>query len=150
MSVKETANYTELLPSGKAQQFSFVMDARSVITRPSGGLKLIRKGFHEITGLAWSGHGKIARVEVSTDGGLTWQDAELQSPVLSMAVTRFRYPWQWSGQPALLASRCTDETGYVQPSHEALVAAYGTNSGYHYHAIKVWSVKETGEVTVHV
>ena len=149
MSAKETANYTELLPSGKAQQFSFVMDARSVITRPSGGLKLTRKGFHEITGLAWSGHGKIARVEITTDGGGAWKDAELQAPVLSLAVARFRFPWHWDGAPAVLGSRCTDETGYVQPAHEALIDAYGENSGYHYHAIRMWDVKETGEVVVH-
>ena len=150
MSVKETANYTELLPSGKAQMFSFVMDARSVITRPSGGQKLARKGFHEITGFAWSGHGRIARVEVSDDGGKTWADAGLQEPVLPRALTRFRFPWRWEGGESLLQSRCTDETGYSQPTHEAYVAAYGGNSGYHYHAIKTWHVKDSGDVVTHV
>ncbi len=145
-SVKETAYYTELLADGKARQFSFVMDARSVITRPSGGHRLRGPGFQEITGLAWSGHGKIARVEVSVDGGKTWTDAELQTPVLSRATVRFRYPWHWEGQAAVLQSRCTDETGYVQPTHEQFLAAYGKHSGYHYHAIKSWFVNASGEV----
>jgi sulfane dehydrogenase subunit SoxC len=150
MTVKETAYYTELMPGGKARQFSFVMDARSVITRPSGGHKLSGPGFQEISGLAWSGHGKIARVEVSVDGGKSWLDAGLQAPVLDKSVTRFRVPWNWDGREAVLQSRCTDETGYLQPTRDELLAAYGPHSNYHYHAIKSWRVRETGDVVVHV
>lgn len=146
MSVEETAYYTELMPDGKARQFYFVMDARSVITRPSGGHKLKGPGFHEISGLAWSGNGKVARVEVSVDGGKNWAEADLQAPVLAKATTRFRYGWQWDGQAAELQSRCTDETGYVQPTRDEFIAAWGTRNGYHYHGIKSWFVKATGEV----
>lgn len=146
MSVKETAYYTELMPDGKARQFSFVIDARSVITRPSGGHRLRGPGFQEVTGIAWTGHGRISRVEVSFDGGATWADAELQSPVLPRALTRFRAPWQWDGKETILQSRCTDETGYVQPSHDQFIAAYGRFAGYHYHAIKSWRVTASGEV----
>lgn len=98
MSSKETAYYTDLMPDGKAEIFTFVMDARSVITRPSGGQKLVRPGFHEIIGIAWSGRGKVERVEVSTDGGKNWTDAELESPVLNQALTAFRIPWTWRGE----------------------------------------------------
>ncbi|MBZ2179731.1 MAG: sulfite dehydrogenase [Acidobacteria bacterium] len=149
-SAKETANYTELLPNGQARQFSFVMDARSVITSPSGGMKLSRKGFHEITGFAWTGHGKIARVEVSVDNGQTWALAELQEPVLSLALVRFRFPWRWDGAETRIMSRCTDETGYVQPTHDELLSVYGPNAGYHYHAIRPWRVLPSGEVVSHV
>ncbi|MCX6593050.1 MAG: sulfite dehydrogenase [Acidobacteria bacterium] len=147
MSAKETANYTDLMPDGKAQQFTFVMEARSVITRPSGGQKLAGPGFHEITGLAWSGYGKIARVEVSTDAGQTWADAELQAPVLSKAAVRFRYPWRWDGKEAVIACRCTDETGYLQPTRDGFIAVRGLNSGYHYNGIKPWRVNADGTVT---
>ena len=145
-SAKETAYYTDLGKDGKAQIFTFVMEARSVITRPSG-LQKIAPGFHEITGLAWTGKGKIARVEVSTDGGATWADAELQQPVLSLAVARFRFPWVWDGKEAVIQSRCTDETGFLQPSHDELIEARGSNSGYHYNAIKPWRVGADGSVT---
>ncbi len=149
MSAKETANYTELGRDGKAQIFTFVMEARSVIARPSGGLKLPPGGgLHEITGFAWTGKGKIVRVEVSTDGGATWGDAELQSPVLSLALVRFRFPWQWDGKEAVIQSRCTDETGYLQPTHEELVAVRGRFSGYHYNAVRPWRVAADGAVTV--
>jgi sulfane dehydrogenase subunit SoxC len=147
MSVKETANYTELMPDGKAQIFTFVMEARSVITKPSGGQKLSGGGFHEISGLAWSGRGKITRVEVSINGGSTWGEAELQTPVLSKAATRFRFPWRWDGQEAVIQSRCTDETGYLQPTRDEIVAVRGLNSGYHYNGIKSWRVRADGTVT---
>lgn len=147
MSVKETAYYTELMPDGKAQIFTFVMEARSVITRPSGGQKLPPGGgVHEVTGFAWSGKGKIRSAEVSTDGGKTWSEAKLQEPVLSQALVRFRYLWHWDGKDAVLQSRCTDETGYLQPSHQEYVAVRGLNSGYHYNAIKPWVVRADGSV----
>jgi sulfane dehydrogenase subunit SoxC len=126
------------------------MEAKSVITAPSGGQR-IQPGFVEIRGLAWSGRGRIVRVEVSTDGGRSWRDAALQEPVLSKCHVRFRLPWRWDGRQAVLQSRCTDETGYVQPSRTALVAMRGTNSVYHYHAVQSWHVEQDGMVrNIHV
>ncbi len=148
MTRDETSHYTDLMPDGKAQMFTFVMEAKSVITRPAGGQKLTAgPGTYEITGLAWSGKGKIQRVEVSTDNGQTWTDAELQSPVLPKAVTRFRLPWQWTGKAAVLQSRCTDETGYIQPTIDQLTEVRGTHSQYHCNGIKNWYVKEDGSIS---
>ena len=141
----ETAKYTDLLPDGKAYQFSLVMDAKSVITNPSGKQQ-IQRGFQEIRGLAWTGRGKVTKVEVSTDGGRTWRTAELEGPVLAKCHTRFRVPWQWNGQEAILQSRCIDETGYVQPTRDALVKVRGTNSLYHYNAIQSWKVEQDGRI----
>ena len=143
----ETSRYTDLMPDGRARQFTFVMDAKSVITSPSGGDTLRGAGVYEISGLAWSGRGAIRRVDVTTDGGVTWTPAELQSPVLPHAHTRFRWSWQWDGRDALLGSRCEDETGYVQPRRQDLVRERGANSGYHQNGIQVWRVAATGAVT---
>jgi sulfane dehydrogenase subunit SoxC len=144
---EETSKYTMVMPEGVTRQFNFVMEAKSVITYPSGGQRLSAPGFHEISGLAWSGLGKVARVEVSTDGGASWRDAALQEPVMSKCLTRFRLPWRWDGGPAMLASRVTDETGYVQPSHEALLKVRDVRAYYHYNAIQSWSVAAGGGVT---
>ncbi len=146
MTRDETSKYTDLLPDGRARQFTFMMEAKSVITRPSAGQKLVAPGFHEISGLAWSGEAAITRVEVSTDGGATWADATLQLPVLPKAHTRFTYPWRWAGGEAILVARCTDETGYVQPSRVQLVEARGVNSNYHCNAIQGWKVQADGSV----
>lgn len=108
----ETAKYTELLPSGKARMFTFVMDPKSVITSSSPGQKMDGPEVYEIRGLAWSGRGRVAKVDVSADGGASWAEAHLQEPVMSRCFTRFRMPWKWSGQPAILKSRATDNTGY--------------------------------------
>src|SRR5580704_6167247 len=116
MTKDETSKYTILLPNGKSLQFCFAQEAKSMITRPSPGLAMGSPGLYEITGLAWSGYGRIKKVEVSADGGKSWGAAALQEPVLSKALTRFRVPWQWDGGPATLQSRATDESGYVQPS----------------------------------
>jgi sulfane dehydrogenase subunit SoxC len=142
----EAVDHTSLLPDGKARRFMFVMDAKSVITFPSGGQRLPGPGFYEITGLAWSGRGRIRRVEVSTDGGRTWRPATLQEPVLARAHTRFGLPWRWDGRDAVLQSRCTDETGYVQPTLAALVKARGVNSKFHNNAIQSWKVTADGSV----
>lgn len=147
---EETARYTDLLPDGTARQFVFVMQAKSVIIRPSGGQRLEEPGFHEISGLAWSGAGRVGKVEVSTDNGKSWAEADLQEPVLPKCLTRFRLPWHWDGGPALLQSRATDDTGYVQPTREALVTVRGTNSSYHYNGILTWRVEPGGKVTVAV
>jgi sulfane dehydrogenase subunit SoxC len=135
-----------LMPDGKARQLQFVMEAKSVITFPSGGQRLPGPGYYEIRGLAWSGRGLVRRVEVSTDGGKTWQDAGLQEPVLRFAHTRFRLDWQWDGREAVLESRCTDETGYVQPTLAELVRVRGLNSIYFNNAIQSWKLAADGSV----
>lgn len=145
-SREETSKYTDLMPDGRAQAFTLAMDAKSVITSPSPGRGPLLPGFQEIRGLAWSGRGRVTRVEVSTDGGQHWQDAQLHGPVLPVCHTRFSLPWRFDGQPCVLASRCTDETGDVQPSRAALVAARGVNSFYHYNAIQHWRVDADGSV----
>ncbi|WP_447979203.1 sulfite dehydrogenase [Candidatus Nitrospira bockiana] len=145
MTREETSHYTDLMPDGTARQFTFVMDAKSVITAPSGGQQ-IQRGFVEIRGLAWSGRGRIVRVDVSTDAGRTWHPAVLQEPVLPKCHTRFRLGWQWDGQEAVLQSRCTDETGYTQPTRESLVAERGVHSVYHYHALQSWKVTRDGRI----
>lgn len=147
MTREETSKYTDLMPDGTARQFTMEMDAKSVITFPSGAMKLPRAGFYEVTGLAWSGRGKIAKVEVSADGGATWQEAALEGPVLSKCHTRFRLPWTWTGEEAVLQSRAVDETGYVQPTLEELVEVRGLNSVYHLNAIQSWHIAPDGEVT---
>jgi sulfane dehydrogenase subunit SoxC len=144
---QETSHYSDLMPDGTAREFTFVMEAKSVITFPSGGQRVPGPGFWEITGLAWSGRGRITRVDVSTDGGATWTEATLQEPVLPIAWTRFRLPWTWDGKPARLQSRAVDETGYVQPTRTQLVEARGVNSFYHFNGIKTWAVAANGEVS---
>lgn len=144
---EETSKYSDLMPDGKARLFTFDMEAKSVITSPSGGMQMGAPGFREIRGLAWSGRGRISRVDVSVDGGKSWLQARLQSPVLPKCLTRFRFMWNWQGGPAILQSRCVDETGYVQPTLAELVAVRGLNSVYHLNAIQSWGVAKNGEVS---
>lgn len=144
MARNETAQYTELQPDGKARQFTFVMEAKSLITHPSPGHRLDKPGLYQISGLAWSGRGKIARVEVSADGGKSWAPAELQEPVLSKSFTRFRIPWRWDGASTVLTSRATDETGYRQPERARLIAERGRNGYFHYNAQVAWAVEADG------
>jgi sulfane dehydrogenase subunit SoxC len=146
MSAFETAHYTDLMPDGKARQFTFVMEAKSVITGPAGGQTLSGPGFYNVTGLAWSGRGKITRVQVSTNEGKTWQDAQLNTPVLPKALARFSLPWRWDGGETTLQSRCTDDTGYTQPTRAEIVAVRGLNGTDHYNGIKAWYVHRDGEV----
>jgi len=146
MTKDETSKYTILLPSGKALQFVFPLEAKSIITHPSPGLTVRGPGLYEISGLAWSGYGKVTKVEVSADGGKSWDQAALQEPVLSKAATRFRMAWQWDGGPAVLQSRSTDETGYVQPSRSQLIALRGDRGIYHNNMIQSWAVAGNGEV----
>jgi sulfane dehydrogenase subunit SoxC len=146
MTKDETSKYTILLPTGKSLQFVFPLEAKSMITHPSPGLTVRGPGLYEISGLAWSGYGKVAKVEVSADGGKSWGEAALTQPVLSKAVTRFRMAWQWDGGPAVLQSRCTDETGYVQPNRAQLIALRGDRGNYHCNMIQSWSVAGSGEV----
>jgi sulfane dehydrogenase subunit SoxC len=146
-SREETSKYTDLMADGSAREFTFYMEAKSIITRPSGGQRLGAPGFHEITGIAWSGRGKIKRVDISVDGGKSWQAAELQEPILTRALTRFRFPWHWDGKPVTIQSRATDETDYVQPTLAELVAVRGENSFYHNNAIWPWRIDSNGEIT---
>ncbi len=146
MARNETSKYTDLLPSGKARQFSFVMDAKSLITNPSFGYQMDKPGLYQISGLAWSGRGKISKVEVSADGGKSWAESELQEPVLSKCFTRFRIPWLWDGNKAVLKSRAIDETGYVQPERKELVEKRGRHGYFHYNAVVSWEISEDGSV----
>jgi len=144
---EESLHYVDLMPGGIHRQYTWIQEAKSVITAPSGGQVLLDRGYHEITGLAWSGRGKIRRVDVATDGGRNWRTARLSEPVLAKALTRFRIDWSWDGNPALLQSRAIDDTGYVQPMIRQLRAVRGTRSIYHNNAIQTWRVDPTGEVT---
>lgn len=146
MTREETSKYTDIIPrEGKARQFTFEWDAKSMIIYPSGGMTLPGMGFIEISGLAWSGRGKVARVEVSADGGRTWGLAALQEPILPKTSTRFRYPWMWDGQEAVILSRCTDELGYIQPTRNQLLAARGSST-YHFNGIQAWKIQADGKV----
>lgn len=144
---EETSKYTDLMPDGQSRQFTFFMDAKSLITSPSGGQALRKKGFHEISGIAWTGRGRIKAVDVSVDGGRNWREAALQEPVLPKALTRFRLPWNWDGSPAVIQSRAVDETGYVQPTRDQLIARRGLNSLYHYNGIQSWKIAAEGGVS---
>src|SRR6516225_7394541 len=147
MTKDETSKYTISLSDGKALQFVFPIEAKSVITHPSPGLAMKGPGLYEISGLAWSGYGKLTNVDVSTDGGKSWAPATLQERVLAKALTRFRIPWRWNGGPAVLQSRATDESGYIQPSRARLIADRGLRTIYHFNGIASWAIGENGEVT---
>jgi sulfane dehydrogenase subunit SoxC len=143
----ETARYTDPMPNGKWRQFSMVMEAKSVITAPSGGMTLKGPGLYEVQGFAWSGNGRITNVDVTLDGGRNWQEASLEEPVLDKCLTRFRYRWRWDGSPAKLASRAMDSTGYVQPTVED-IARVREIAGFvqHHNGIFPWAVGQDGEV----
>jgi sulfane dehydrogenase subunit SoxC len=141
MTREETSKYTYPVRDGKIRQFSFEMDARSIITYPSYP-QSIEKGWIEIRGIAWSGWGRIVKVEISTDAGKTWAPAALQGPVLEKAHTAFRYLWNWNGEATAILSRAADETGYVQPTLKALKEARGSDmGGYHLNPITAWNIK---------
>jgi sulfane dehydrogenase subunit SoxC len=146
MTREETAKYTDPLPDGTARIFSFVMDAKSLITFPAYPVTLPEPGWYEVSGLAWSGRGRVTRVDVSTDGGTRWEPAELQEPVLPKCHTRFRSLWRWEGREALLMSRALDETGYVQPTLAELRTVRGAGAPYHFNNIRGWKVHADGRV----
>jgi len=145
MTREETSKYTEKVKDGKIRRFSLVMDARSIITYPAYPKK-IQKGWQELRGIAWSGRGKVKRVLISTDNGTSWEDAYIQSPVLEKAHTAFRFMWNWDGKPTRLLSKVIDETGYVQPTYNQLVAARESKGGYHFNPIVGWDVENSGDV----
>jgi len=142
----EVLHYVDLMPDGRHRQYTSIQECKSVVTTPSGGQVLLDKGFHQISGLAWSGRGKVARVDVSVDGGRNWRAARLQTPVMDKCLTRFTLDWVWDGKPALIQSRAVDATGHVQPTYRQLRAVRGTRSIYHNNAIQTWLVQESGEV----
>lgn len=143
----ETSKYTDPLGDGTVRQFSLTMDAKSVITFPSYPYALPEQGWWELRGLAWSGRGRITRVEVSTDGGRNWVDAVMQGPVLDKSTVRFRHLFEWRGRDTLILSRATDETGYVQPTVQQLWEARGARTSYHQNHQRAWKIASTGEVT---
>ena len=146
MTREETSKYTEALKSGKARQFSFLIDARSIITSPTYPQR-VQPGWIELRGIAWSGRGSIVRADVSFDEGRTWHEADLQPPVLSKAHTRFRYLWKWDGRETTVLSRATDDTGYVQPTQRELIDARGAGAGpYHLNPITGWRFTSDGRV----
>ncbi len=145
-SKDEVLHYLDLMPGGLHRQYTSTLECKSVVTTPSGGQVLLDKGYYCLSGLAWSGRGKVRRVDVSVDGGRNWRAARLQTPVLDKCLTRFSLDWAWDGQPALVQSRATDDTGYVQPSYRQLRAVRGSRSIYHNNAIQTWLVQASGEV----
>ena len=156
MSYYETRTYAPILPNGKAYQFYFLQEVKSFITHPSPGLTLNGAGFYEVSGIAYSASGRIAKVMVTADGGKTWAQAALQGPVLPKAFTRFRVPWRWDGGPAILQSRAWDEAGNMQPTRAEVIAQRGqtkaavTNAAafpsQHYNGPTSWAIERTGEV----
>ncbi|MEO5701624.1 MAG: sulfite dehydrogenase [Casimicrobiaceae bacterium] len=144
---EESLHYVDLMPGGKHRQYTWIQEAKSVITSPSGGQVVLDRGYHEIKGLAWSGRGRVKRVDVSTDGGRNWRPATLQEPILPKALTRFRLDWKWDGSRALLQSRVMDDTGYVQPTIRQLREVRGTRSIYHNNMIQTWRLEPSGEVS---
>jgi len=155
LSYYEARTYAPILPGGKAYQFYFLQEVKSFITQPSPGLALKEPGFYEISGVAYSGNGRISKVMVSADGGQSWAQAMLQEPVHSKAFTRFRMPWRWDGGPAVLQSRAWDEAGYVQPTRAQILAARGeiqrvlpitAFAGQHYNGPTSWAIARNGEV----
>ena len=142
----EVLHYIDLMPDGLHRQYSSIQECKSVVTAPSGGQVLLDKGFYNVTGLAWSGRGTVKRVDVSVDGGRNWRSARLETPVLGKCLTRFNIDWVWDGKPAIIQSRATDDTGYVQPGLRQLREVRGSRSIYHNNAIQSWLVQENGEV----
>ena len=142
---EETSKYTDLMEDGSSRRFTWIMDAKSVVTNPSPQSPLKAKGRNVLSGLAWSGRGKVKRVDVTLDGGKNWQTADLAGPVFDKCLTRFYLPFEWSGDPMLIQSRCIDETGYIQPTKDELRKVRGLNSIYHNNGIQTWHVQSNGE-----
>jgi sulfane dehydrogenase subunit SoxC len=142
----ETSKYTDPLPNGKALQFTYEMGVKSVITRPSSGMTVPQSGLHEISGIAWSGAGRIVRVEVSTDGGASWRAASLHGEQFPKSLVRFRLPWEWDGVSTIVQSRATDEKGRVQPPRKAFLTQFAPDIRFHNNSIVSWAVNSDGSV----
>jgi sulfane dehydrogenase subunit SoxC len=154
MAINETLQYTYRVQGPKIWQFFFPMEVKSFVTHPSPGLTLKGPGYYEISGLAYSGNGRIAKVLVSADGGTSWGEAALDAPVEPKALTRFRMPWRWDGQPVVLQSRAWDEAGNRQPTRDEMFAERGAPKVNvpvtafpmgHMNVITSWSVDTKGE-----
>lgn len=143
---EETSKYTDLLEDGRSRRFTFIMDAKSVVTNPSPQAPWVHKGRNVLTGIAWSGRGSITRVDVTVDGGKNWQQARIDGPVLDQSITRFYVDYDWNGQELLIQSRCHDSSGYMQPTKDELRKVRGVNSIYHNNGIQTWLVRTNGEV----
>jgi sulfane dehydrogenase subunit SoxC len=154
----ESMNHSVSRPDlgGKARWYHFQWGPKSVITRPSAGMEM-RKGYVQITGLAWSGAGKVAKVDISVDGGKNWKEAKVQGPVHSKAHTRFTFDWAWDGQEAMIMSRTTDETGDVQPTLAELSKHWEIPledwkkperpRAIHMNAIQPWKIARDGSIS---
>jgi sulfane dehydrogenase subunit SoxC len=155
MTYYEARNYSPLLPGGKAYKFYFINEVKSFISFPSYGYRLQEPGYYEISGIAYSGTGRIEKVMVSADGGKSWGEAALQTPVHPKAFTRFRMPWRWNGQPVILQSRAWDEAGNSQPLRADFVAVRGESKesvpknpfiNNHYNSLTSWGIDSKGEI----
>jgi sulfane dehydrogenase subunit SoxC len=155
MTYYESRNYSPLLPDGKAYKFYFVNEVKSFITQPSFGYAMKGPGFYEISGIAYSGTGRIEKVLVSADGGKSWGDAAVEGPVSPRAFTRFSMPWRWDGQPATLTSRAWDDSGAVQPLRADFIAVRGEAKtvpnvlgfpNQHYNSLTAWGIASSGEI----
>ena len=142
---EETSKYTDLLADGRSRRFTWIMDAKSIVTNPSPQMPLKFKGPNVLSGLAWTGRGTIKRVDVTLDGGKTWKTARLDGPVLPMSLSRFYFDFEWDGREMLIQSRAMDDTGYVQPTKDELRKVRGVNSIYHNNGIQTWLVRANGE-----
>jgi sulfane dehydrogenase subunit SoxC len=147
MTRDETSKYSDLNEEGIATLFTFPMGVKSLITSPSHGFTMGPAGTYQLSGIAWSGSGKIRRVEVSADGGKSWADAARDEHVLPKCLTRFRAAWRWDGGPAVIMSRAIDEAGNVQPTRSAVLEGRANGAFYHYNGIQAWVVSDSGEVT---
>jgi sulfane dehydrogenase subunit SoxC len=142
----EALHYMDLMPNGLHRQYGSIQEVKSVVTTPSGGQVLLDKGYYNISGLAWTGRGKIKHVDVTVDGGRNWKRARLQTPIQDKCLTRFTMDWVWDGKPALVQSRATDETGHIQATYSKAREIRGRRSIYHNNSIHTWLVSESGEV----
>src|SRR5881296_4425196 len=148
-------DYGHISNDPKVAALTFQWGPKSVITSPSGGQKLPGHGMYQLTGLAWSGGGAVRKVEVSSDGGHTWKEAEIRSQVHRMAHTRFGMTWRWEGQECVLQSRCTDELGQVQPTREQLAKFFNRPADYYHthgvqgtdNMIQPWKIAADGSVS---
>lgn len=146
-SKDEQSLYADITSDERVKQFSFTMEVKSVITKPSGKQQLPMSGIYEISGLAWSGRGRVKMVEVSVDGGKSWAKAELEGPVMGKSLTRFTIPWKWNGQKAIILSRATDEFGNIQPTRDEWTTQYARYSHGHNNSVNAWFVSSDGKVS---
>lgn len=144
-SRNETSKYTDLLPNGKSRQFSFLMQSKSIILKPSPGIK-VSKGPINISGIAWSGSAQIKRVQISFDSGKSWNNCMITNKMSSANMKRFNYNYQWNGEEVIIQSRCIDSNDYIQPNRKVFLKKMGKNARYHFNAITSWKIKKDGSI----